>query len=168
MALERVGLLTVERASAPPTVRMSPVLQAALRDAIPEAVLDHAVQVAADAVLQAWPEPEPLGWPASGLRSCTAALQQAAEADWGDSCHPALLRAGESLDHARLTGPAADHWRHLATTADRFRRGHPQTVVAEQGLAEAWLEAGCSDDAVSWFHRILDTQTVQSGPIIPI
>ena len=41
-ALERVGLLTVERASAPPTVRMSPVLQAALRDAIPDAVLDQA------------------------------------------------------------------------------------------------------------------------------
>jgi tetratricopeptide (TPR) repeat protein len=165
VALERVGLLTVERASAPPTVRMSPVLQAALRDAIPEAVLDHAAQVAADAVLQAWPEQEPLGWPASGLRSCTAALQQAAGSRlWGDSCHPVLQRAGESLDHARLTGPAADHWRHLATTADRlFGAAHPQTVVAEQRLAEACLAAGRADDAVSWFHRILDTQTVQLG-----
>jgi tetratricopeptide (TPR) repeat protein len=164
-ALERVGLLTVERASAPPTVRMSPVLQAALRDAIPEAVFDKAAQVAADALLQAWPEPEPLGWPASGLRSCTAALQQAAGSRlWTDGCHPVLLRAGESLDHARLTGPAAEHWRDLATTADRlFGAAHPQTVVAEQRLAEACLAAGRQDDAVSWFHRILDTQTVQLG-----
>ena len=164
-ALERVGLLTVERASAPPTVRMSPVLQAALRDAIPEAVLDQAAQVAADALLQAWPAPEPLGWPASGLRSCTAALQQAAGSQlWADSCHSVLQRAGDSLDHARLTGPAAEHWRDLATTGDRlFGGAHPQTILAEQRLAEACLAAGRADDAVSWFHRILDTQTVQLG-----
>ncbi|HEY5394722.1 MAG TPA: tetratricopeptide repeat protein [Trebonia sp.] len=164
-ALERVGLLTVERASAPPTVRMSPVLQAALRDAIPEAVLDAAAQVAADALLQAWPAPEPLGWPASGLRSCTAALQQAAGGRlWADGCHPVLTQAGDSLDHARLTGPAAEHWRDLATTADRLLgAGHPQTILAEQRLAEACLAAGRADDAVSWFRRILDTQTVQLG-----
>jgi tetratricopeptide (TPR) repeat protein len=164
-ALERVGLLTVERASAPPTVRMSPVLQAALRDAIPEGLLDQAAQVAADALLQAWPAPESLGWPASGLRSCTAALQQAAGSRlWADGCHPVLQRAGDSLDHARLTGPAAEHWRELATTGDRlFGGAHPQTILAEQRLAEACLAAGRADDAVSWFHRILDTQTVQLG-----
>jgi tetratricopeptide (TPR) repeat protein len=165
-ALERVGLLTVEPASAPPTVRMNPVLQAALRDAIPEALLDQAAQVAADALLQAWPAQESLGWPASGLRSCTAALQQAAGSRlWtADSCPPVLQRAGDSLDHARLTGPAAEHWRDLATTADRLLgAGHPQTILAEQRLAEACLAAGRADDAVSWFRRIIDTQTVQLG-----
>jgi tetratricopeptide (TPR) repeat protein len=164
-ALERVGLLTVEPASAPPAVRMSPVLQAALRDAIPEAVLDQAAQVAADALLQAWPAPEPLGWPASGLRSCTAALQQAAGSRlWADGCHPVLQRAGDSLEHARLTGPAAEHWRNLATTGDRLLgAAHPQTILAEQRLAEACLAAGRADEAVSWFRRILDTQTVQLG-----
>ena len=164
-ALERVGLLTVESASAPPTVRMSPVLQAALRDAIPEAVLDQAAQVAADALLQAWPAPEPLGWPASGLRSCSAALQQAAGSRlWADRFHPVLQRAGDSLDHARLTGPAVEHWRDLATTSDRLLgAAHPQAILAEQRLAEACLAAGRADDAVRWFHRILDTQTVQLG-----
>ena len=165
-ALERVGLLTVERTSAPPTVRMSPVLQAALRDAIPEAVFDQAAQVAADALLQAWPAAETLGWPASGLRSCTAALGQAAGSRlWAsDGCHPVLVRAGDSLDHARLTGLATEHWRDLATNADRLLgAGHPQTVLAEQRLAEACLAAGRAEDAVSWFRRILETQTVQLG-----
>jgi tetratricopeptide (TPR) repeat protein len=164
-ALERVGLLTVEPTSAPPTVRMSPVLQAALRDAIPEAMLAQAAQVAADALLQAWPATESLGWPASGLRSCTAALQQAAGGRlWADSYHPVLQRAGDSLDHARLTGPAAEHWRELATTGDRLLgAGHPQTILAEQRLAEACLAAGRADDAVSWFRRIIDTETVQLG-----
>ena len=94
-ALERVGLLTVEPVTAPPTVRISPVLQAALRAAMPEGMLDQAARAAADALFQAWPAPELPGWPASGLRSCTAALRQIAGTRlWASGCHPVLLRAG--------------------------------------------------------------------------
>jgi tetratricopeptide (TPR) repeat protein len=168
-ALERVGLLTVETVTSPPTVRISPVLQAALRAAMPEAMLDQAVQVAADALLQAWPAPEPAGWPASGLRSCTAALRQVAgNRLWADGCHPVLLRAGDSLDHARLTGPAVEHWRDLVMTSDRLLgAGHPQTMLAGQRLAEACLAADRADDAVTWFQRLLDTQAVNLGPEHP-
>jgi tetratricopeptide (TPR) repeat protein len=165
-ALERVGLLTVELATAPPTVRINPVLQAALRAAMPEGMLDQAARVAADALLQAWPAAEPPGWPASGLRSCTAALRQVAgNLLWAGGCHPVLLRAGDSLDHARLTGPAVDHWRDLVTTSDQLLgAGHPHTILAGQRLAEACLAAGRDDDAVTWFQRLLDTQTVKLGP----
>jgi tetratricopeptide (TPR) repeat protein len=165
-ALERVGLLTVEPATAPPTVRISPVLQAALRAAMPEGMLDQAARVAADALLQAWPAPDLPGWPASGLRSCTAALRQAAgDRLWADGCHPVLLRAGDSLDRARLTGPATDHWRDLVMTSDRLLgAGHPQTILAGQRLAEACLAADRADDAVTWFQRLLDTQAVNLGP----
>jgi tetratricopeptide (TPR) repeat protein len=165
-ALERVGLLTVVPDTAPPTVRISPVLQAALRAAMPEGMLDQAARVAADALLQAWPEPELPGWPASGLRSCTAALRQiAGNRLWADGCHPVLLRAGDSLDHARLTGPAVDHWRDLITTSDQLLgAGHPHAILAGQRLAEALLAAGRPDDAVTWFQRLLDTQTVKLGP----
>ena len=165
-ALERVGLLTVAPVTAPPTVRISPVLQAALRAAMPEGMLDQAARVAADALLQAWPEPELPGWPASGLRSCTAALRQiAGNRLWAGGCHPVLLRAGDSLDHARLTGPAVDHWRDLVTTSDQLLgAGHPDTILAGQRLAEACLAAGRADDAVTWFQRLLDTQAVKLGP----
>ena len=169
-ALERVGLLTVERASAPPTVRMSPVLQAALRDAIPDAVLDQAAQVAADALLQAWPAPEPLGWPASGLRSCTAALQQAAGSRlWADGCHPVLQRAGDSLDHARLTGPAAEHWRDLATTGDRlFGAAHPQTIWPSSGWPRpAWRPAARTTPSAGSAGSLIP-RPCSSGPITPI
>jgi tetratricopeptide (TPR) repeat protein len=165
-ALERVGLLTVDPVTAPPTVRISPVLQAALRAAMPQGMLDQAARVAAEALLQAWPAPELPGWPASGLRSCTAALRQiAGNRLWAGGCHPVLLRTGDSLDHARLTGPAVDHWRDLVTTSDQLLgAGHPQTILAGQRLAEACLEAGRADDAVTWFQRLLDTQAVQLGP----
>src|SRR5215831_19155178 len=165
-ALERVGLLTVTPATAPPTVQISPVLQAALRAAMPESILDQAARVAADALLQAWPEPEPPGWPASGLRSCTAALRQiAGNRLWEGGCHPVLLRAGDSLSHAGLTGPAVDHWSDLvATSGQLLAAGHPDTILAGQRLAEAHLAAGRADDAVTWFQRLLDTQAAEFGP----
>jgi len=165
-ALERVGLLTVEPTTAPPTIRISPVLQAALRAAMPEGMLDQAARVAADALLQAWPAAELPGWPATGLRSCTAALRQVTgNRLWAGGCHALLLRAGDSLDHARLTGPAVDHWRDVVTTSDQLLgAGHPQTIQAGRRLAEACLAADRPDEAVTWFQRLLDTQAVKLGP----
>jgi len=165
-ALERVGLLTVASVTAPPTVRISPVLQTALRAAMPAGMLDQVARMAADALLQAWPEPELPGWPASGLRSCTAALRQiAGNRLWDGGCHPVLLRAGDSLNNAGLTGPAVDYWSDLvATSGQLLAAGHPDTILAGQRLAEAHLAAGRADDAVTWFQRLLDTQAVRLGP----
>ena len=165
-ALERAGLLTVAPATAPPAIRISPLLQAALRAAMPEEMLERAALVAADALLQAWPEAEPPGWPSSGLRSCTAALRQITGTRlWTGGCHPVLLRAGDSLDRARLTGPAVDHWSDLLTTSEQLLGvGHPDTILAGQRLAEALLAADRPGEAVTWSQRLLDTQTVKLGP----
>ncbi|TVZ06740.1 tetratricopeptide repeat protein [Trebonia kvetii] len=165
-ALERVGLATISPETAPPTIRVSPVLQAALRAAIPEGALDQVTWVAADSLLQAWPETEQPGWPTSGLRSCTATLRRiAGNRLWADGCHPVLLRAGDSLDHARLTGPAVDHWSDLVTTSGQLlSAGHPHTLLAGQRLAEACLAAGLEDEAVDWFQRLVDaSQAMKPG-----
>ena len=164
-ALERAGLLTVEPVTAPPTVRISPVLQATLRAAMPEGMRERAARSAADALLQAWPEPELPGWPASGLRSGAATLRQiAGDLLWADGCHPLLLQAGESLDRARLTEPAVDHWHDLATTSERLLgAGHPDTMLACQRLADAYLAAGRADDAAAWFQWVLDGQARKLG-----
>jgi tetratricopeptide (TPR) repeat protein len=165
-ALEQVGLLTVEHVTAPPTIRVSPVLQAALLAAMPEGMQDRAASLAADALIQAWPEREQPGWPASGLRSCAAALRRTAgDLLWDGGCHPLLVRAGDSLDSARLTGPAVEHWLDLATTAGRLLgTGHPDTMLAGQRLAQAYLAAGRADDAVPWFQWALDSLTKRLGP----
>jgi tetratricopeptide (TPR) repeat protein len=165
-ALEQAGLLTVEPVTVPPTVRISPVLQAALRSRMSEGVPDRAARSAADALFQAWPEQELPGWPASGLRSCVAALRQiTGNLLWDGGCHPVLVRAGDSLDRARLTGPAVDHWRDLATTGGRLLGdGHPDTMLASQRLADAYLAAGRPDDAIPWFQWVLDNLTAKLGP----
>ncbi|HBW18024.1 MAG: tetratricopeptide repeat protein [Streptosporangiaceae bacterium] len=165
-ALEQVGLLTVDPVTPPPAVRISPVLQAALRAAIPGSMLDKAASSVADALLQAWPERELPGWPASGLRSCVAALRQITEdLLWEGGCHPVLVRAGDSLDRAGLTGPAVENWRDLATTGVRLLGGgHPDTLLAGQRLADAYLAAGRADDAIPWFQWLLDSLTRTLGP----
>ncbi len=165
-ALERVGLVTVERVTAPPTVQVSPVLQAALRAAMPPGIPDQAASSAADALLQAWPEEELTSWPVSGLRSCVATLRQlTGDLLWEGGCHSVLVRAGESLDRARLTGPAVEHWRDLATAGARLLGGgHPDTLLAGQRLADAYLAAGRADDAVPWFQWIVDSLTPKLGP----
>ena len=165
-ALEQAGLLTVEPVTAPPTVRISPVLQAALRAAMPEGMPEQAARSAADALLQAWPEQEQPGWPAAGLRSCVATLRQiTADRLWDGGCHPVLVRAGDSLDRARLTESAVDHWCDLATTSGRLLgREHPDTMLAGQRLADAYLAAGRAADALPWFQWVLDGLTHKLGP----
>jgi tetratricopeptide (TPR) repeat protein len=165
-ALEQAGLLTVEPVTTPPAVRISPVLQAALRDAMPEGMPDQAARSVADGLLQAWPEREMPDWPASGLRSCVAALRRiTGDLLWDGGCHPLLIRAGDSLDRARLTGPAVDHWYDLATTSGRLLGiEHPDTMLAGQRLADAYLAAGRADDAIPWFRWILDSLTHELGP----
>ena len=168
-ALEQVGLLTIERALAPPTIRISPVLQAALRAAMPDGMPDQAARSVADALLQAWPEQELPGWPASGLRSCAAALRRVTgDLLWAGSCHPLLVRAGDSLDHARLTEPAVDHWLDLAATSGRVLGDeHPDTMLVSQRLADAYVAAGRAEDATPWFQWVLDSLTDTLGPDHP-
>jgi len=165
-ALEQVGLLTVELVTAPPTIRISPVLQAGLRSTMPEGMPDHAARSVADALFQAWPEGEPPGWPASGLRSCVAALRRiTGDLLWDGGCHPVLVRAGDSLDRARLTEPAVDHWLDLATTGGRLLGGrHPDTMLASERLADAYLAAGRTKEAIPWYQWVLDRLDHKLGP----
>ena len=165
-ALEQAGLLTVDEMTAPPTIRISPVLQAALRAAIPDGLADQAASAVAGALLQAWPERELPGWPASGLRSCVATLRRITGSRlWEGGCHPVLVRAGDSLDRARLTDAAVDHWRDLATTGSRLLgAGHPDTMLAARRLADAYLAAGRADDAIPWFQWVLESLTRTLGP----
>jgi len=170
LSLERTGLLAIDPATAPPTVRMSPVVAAQVRSAMTEEMLGRAAVAAADALLQAWPDDEPQPWLAAGLRSCAASLQHAAgDRLWAaDGCHPLLLRTGQSLDAARLTGPAAGYWTRLAAASDRILgSASPCTLMAGSQLARALLAAGQAADAVAWSQWVLAGRARMLGPDHP-
>ena len=166
LAIERAGLISVNRTVAPPTILMNSVLQAAIRLAAPGNVQDPAARAAASALLEAWPADEPQPWVADSLRVNAASLQNSApDVLWADGCHPVLLRAGRSLDDARLAGPAVEYWRDLSARCDtKLMPGHPDALVVAAHLAAAYLAAGYAGEAVHWYQRVLAERGRELAP----
>jgi tetratricopeptide (TPR) repeat protein len=153
--LARVGLVTV--AAGPPVamVRIHALVQAAIRRVIPDPQLDQAIRAVADALVQAWP---PNNLPASvaqALRAGTMALRRVAgDRLWEPDGHPVLLRAGQSLDSAQLTGPALEYWRELAADGGRILGpAHPSTLLSTDKLAGALEAAGRPSEAVVVYEQ---------------
>ena len=166
LAIERAGLISVNRADAPPTVLMNPVVQAAIRLAAPATLCDRAGRAAANALLEAWPLDERQPWTAAVLRANAASLQNAAkDVLWADGCHPLLLCAGRSLDGGRLAGPAVEYWRELSVHCDnKLPPGHPDALVVASQLAGAYLAAGYGAEAVTWYRRVLAERSMELAP----
>jgi tetratricopeptide (TPR) repeat protein len=166
LASERAGLVSVNRAVSPPTIVMNSVLQAAIRLAAPANVQEPAARAAASALLEIWPADETGPWTAASLRLNAASLHEAApDVLWADGCHPVLLRAGRSLDEARLVGPAVEYWRDLSARCDtKLIPGHPDALVVAANLAAAYLAAGYAAEAVHWYQRVLAERGRELAP----
>jgi tetratricopeptide (TPR) repeat protein len=166
LAIERAGLIIVNRAASPPTIGMSSVLQAAIKLAAPANVQEPAARAAANALLEAWPTDEPEPWTADILRVNVASLQNSSpDVLWADGCHPVLLRAGRSMDEARLIGPAVEYWRDLSARCDtKLMPGHPDALVVAAHLAAAFLGAGYASEAVHWYQRVLAERGRELAP----
>jgi tetratricopeptide (TPR) repeat protein len=162
--LDRAGLIGIDGRAirdeqGPPAIRMSPAVQAAVLVAAPASWRDRAAVVAADALLEVWPAGEPTPWAAAALRAnATALWQVSGEVLMTGGCHSLLIRAGCSLDDARLTGSAVEHWRRLAAYVEQVS-GHPDTAAVTARLAAAYLAAGQGAEAATWFRRVLAERT---------
>ena len=156
LALERAGLIGLNRDVTPPTVLMSSALQEAIKLA-PADFTEPAARAAASALLEAWPVEELSPWAAASLRSNAASLQDSAmDALWVDGCHPLLRRVGLSLDEARLAGPAVEFWQDLAARCDaKLPPGHPDALAVADHLAAAYLADGRLKDAIAQYKRVL-------------
>jgi tetratricopeptide (TPR) repeat protein len=168
-ALEQAGLMTTDTSTTPPTLRMNWLVQAAARAAMPEAMLKGAATAAADALLETWPADDEPEWLARSLRSCTETLRRYSGALlWEGGCHALLMRAGSSLDSARLTGPAVGYWQELATTSARLLgHDHPATVGINERLAQAYLAAGRSTESVELLEQLHGDRSRRAGPDHP-
>jgi tetratricopeptide (TPR) repeat protein len=170
LSLRQAGLMTVDPPGTPPAVRISAVIQAAIRAAVPKDLHDRAARAAADALLEIWPRDEPQSRLAADLRSCAVSVRQiAGDVLWADGrCHPLLILAGQSMDGARLTGPAVAYWRELAADSERLLGPSSlETLMVCGHLGEALMAAGQPTEAVPWFQRVLDGRASALGPDHP-
>jgi tetratricopeptide (TPR) repeat protein len=174
-SLEQSGLLFASPEPGPPAadgpasasamLQMSWLVQAAVRAAMPDGMLKGAAIAAADALLEAWPVDDQPEWLARSLRSCAEALRHAAgDLLWQGGCHAVLLRAGQSLDAARLTGPAVAYWQELAATGERMLGlEHPMFFQINERLAQAYLAAGQAAVAVSLLQWVWSERARRRG-----
>ena len=167
--LDQSGLIGLDRSSDPAVVRMNPILQRAVRAAMSPEMLEQAATAAATALMESWPSPEPEGWLSHSLRASAACLRRATGGLlWTGGCHKLLLRAGQSLDEASLTGPAVDYWAELTATGDQvFGPGHPESMVTVERLASAFVAAGRVSEAVAWYQRVMAEWGKAYGPDHP-
>ncbi len=169
VVLEQAGLISIDRSTEPPIVRMSPILQRAVRVAMSPNMVEQSALAAAAALLESWPEGERGTWLGQSLRASTACLRRATGGLlWTNGLHPLLLRAGQSLDDASLTGPAVDYWTQLTSTGDQvFGAGHPDSMLVVERLAGAYVAAGRVSEAVAWYQRIMADWGRAFGPDHP-
>jgi tetratricopeptide (TPR) repeat protein len=165
LALERAGLIGVNRDVTPPAILVSSALQTAIKLAAPAEAQEPAARAAASALLEVWPAEESAPWTAASLRANAASLQDSApDSLWADGCHPLLLRVGRSLDQAHLAAAAAEFWHDLAMRCDaKLPAGHPDALVVADQLAAAYLATG-NADAVQWYQRVLADRTRELRP----
>ncbi|MBO0787613.1 MAG: tetratricopeptide repeat protein, partial [Actinobacteria bacterium] len=169
VSLERSGLLTIDPASEARTIRVHPATSAAVLDAVPDSMREQAAAAAARALLEAWPADAGDPWLADAFRSCAGRLAAAAGGVlWTGGYQALLFRHGRSLDQARLTRAAIDHWRELAAASEQaLGPGHPDPVTASDRLASAMLAGGLGPEAVELYQRAVAARTRAAGPDHP-
>jgi tetratricopeptide (TPR) repeat protein/DNA polymerase III delta prime subunit len=165
--LAQVGLVTIDPASAVRTVYVHSLVQACVRQVLPPAVRNQAALAGVGAVLEAWPDYSPDPHLDQALRDSAATLMAAApEVMWSAEGHPLLLRAGQSLDAARLSGPAIAYWRALAEASGQApdSEGGDQALEYLQLLAAAYEAADRIDLAIDVLNDSLAQREESAGP----
>ena len=165
--LASLGLVTIDGNASARTIEIHSLVRAAVLDSLSAEELGLAVMAAAGSLLEVWPEQdqsEPLL--AQALRDSARSLQSVSGGLlWDSEAHPLLMRAGESLDAARLIGPAVGYWRAIAqTSADALGPGHLHTLQARDKLASALVAAGDFDDAIEVLKGTLAQRERVYGP----
>jgi len=168
--LHRLGLLTINPTSAARTAAAHAIVKALVLKSLTPDELDLAVHAAADALLESWPQRDaerPLL--AQALRDSTAILNQAGSGLlWSPQGHGVLIRAGQSLDAARLRGASIAYWQDMsAASARQLGPGHAQTLLFRDHLAGAEGKAGQSGAAIGMQERTLADRERALGPSHP-
>src|SRR6266536_1135725 len=156
--LARAGLVSIDPASTIRTVRMHLSVQTAVRAYLPAADFEQAVLAAAEALLQAWPEPDGSQDPREqarleqALRDCTGALWAVdAAAQAPGPRHGAHAKDGP--------GPAAPGTARSRRSMLWQPEAHP--LLFRKGLS---LEAGgLAETAIAYWQVMLRTSTQLLG-----
>ncbi|MGW4461777.1 FxSxx-COOH system tetratricopeptide repeat protein [Micromonospora sp. NPDC004704] len=152
--LHRYGLLAHDPRTGPRAVRVHALTARAVRETTPPVELEAAIQAVADALLDAWPDPDTHPDQAelvAALRTNTAALiDNTAGGLWYPNPPEVLLTLGDSLLAGGLPQAAIRYWEHLiAVTGRLVGHRHPGMTTLWLGLADAYRHSGRTAEAIT-------------------
>jgi hypothetical protein len=159
-ALRRLSLITHDSDSTQPrAVRMHSLTGRAVLQAVDSEDVGILVQVAADAVLEDWPDVESSLALAEALRANAAtisALRGDALWDQESGAHPVLFRSGRSVAEIGLVSDAIAYFSELRDRTQRvLGPDHPQTLGSRNNLAGAYVSAGDLGRAIPLYEQTL-------------
>ena len=157
--LHRLGLLIHDDASGARAVRMHSLTARAIREAVPGAGLDEVVRVAADALLEVWPENYVAAPELTSAVRDNMVVVSACGGDvlWSPVVHPAVFRAGNSFLETGLYAAAIPFWRDLTENLQRaFGDRHPSLSYVRGRFATAHWESGHPDEAIELEERTIE------------
>ncbi len=149
--LQRVGLVAIEPDDEIRTLRMSAAVQSSVQRVMGPTELRRAVQAAADAVYECWPDGGSNAELEQALRACAVSVIRCDDqALWKPDCHPLLLRVGQSLDDELLAETALGYWRDLADSATKQHGARAGVTFQLRDMyASAATAAGHAEEAVT-------------------
>jgi tetratricopeptide (TPR) repeat protein len=151
--LVRAGLVSIDPASAVRTVRMHPSVQAAVRAYLPPADFEQAVLAAAEALLQAWPEPDGSQDQGEQVEAGQAQLTRAQLVQALRDCAAALQVADSAAPHPAAGGA----FQGMQPQQSVLWKPEAHPVLFRKGLS---LEAdGLAESAITYWQGMLVTST---------
>ena len=167
--LHRLSLITLDPSSPSRAVRVHALVQRATRDSLAGDGVSVLARVAADALVQVWPEVERDTQLAQVLRANADAVATAGgEHLWADDAHDVLWRPADSLGESGLVAEAAVYLQRLHATAIRcLGPDHPTTLNTRHNIAYWRGLAGNAAGAVTAFEELLVDRLRVLGPDHP-
>jgi tetratricopeptide (TPR) repeat protein len=167
--LQQVGLVTIDPDDDVRTVRMPAALQSSVRRVMSPPGVRRAVQIAADAIYESWPDSGVHAQLEQALRDCAVSLRRHDEpALWHPDCHPLLIRVGQSLDDAGMAETALAYWRALARQCTEYYGPRSQlSFQLRERLATAATAAGHADEAIALREELAADIDEVAGPVHP-
>jgi hypothetical protein len=162
-------LITIDPELPVPVVRVHALVQRATLEALSTEQLSSLAQVAADALLGAWPGLEPGATVGQMFRANAEMLTNTAGAHlWTSGCHPVLFRVGISLAHSGLRAEVRDHYERLhAMATNQLGPDHVDTLAAYSNLAFRRGDAGDPAGAAHTYKDLLARRIHALGPDHP-
>lgn len=167
--LQQVGLVTIEPDDGVRTVHMPAALQSSVRQVLGPAGVRRAVQAAADAICESWPDSGLRPQMEQALRDCAVSLRRCDEpALWHPDCHPLLIRVGRSLDDAGMAETALAYWRDLTRRCAEYYGARSElSFELRERVASAATSAGKTDEAIAIREELAADINEVAGPAHP-